>query len=897
MVKPSLGESVLEGMRNLHLGDEDYSESRLVSRESRSKAYPVNHTPKPITYHNESAEINHTREVRSPFVTSRPAPVAAEPSVPSRMTSASSINKRNSLRALNISKVRRDSKGTTSSIKQDEVQSNQLPSIDNCTVSITKKPVEMDGTPVVRRSTIERGSAIPRFRGVSASGSPYATPAHTSPKTVQLKRARGQIFDMIQQQASRSSTPSSGSIDTAQNWVVEQESPTNPAIVRDSGLVHGPSRQASMRASSNATVRRNSNYTTDNSVSANKESARPHFDEAEILRMKNFRFPSKEAGEVDEDTRSELTRVTSASSKAGTIYAQDEHGGYRLKPLSQADPKHGPRVRIEDDADDILLDLDEEQLAQVEAKREAYLRKYPSLTRKALRIDATIVPELASLEVVAKNPSDSTQLAEPKQVSINFQQYDEKPTPSAKVRKLAPQVPTDIPSLAHSPIGWPLMISKIAPFAEVEAGEGHTIHRKSVSDSDLRTAPSTPRRHEVEDECPGSAYTLRTALNQFPRTNSVKRTNSTRSGLLIAHPSAHASHKPLVQAHIDLPTKPKAKPRKSLPELVARPFHSAKLPSKNDTRQLIALKKETKDLLESYGNRQASLREVRANAEPRVHDNGGHSHAHPPVSSNSIPSSPRNMRSFSNSVRHMSAQADIDDDLPSSPPIVSGSVSTNKPTTIKTKLSGIFHKPSKEGILRRSMSRMAMKASKEPTKVLSPLPGASPMSSPMSRNNSSVKRQQGSTIKSTPPSSYLRSKSSHLGRSTKSLHNNKLPDKSPATDSRLISEDVSVPKLVTSALEPIELRDATQLAFTLLDRARGDFETNSTGIKRHEYVELAKVIANTVTAARDVEKAVEEAKQAAVRAEMEAVRTKQAVVEVCECVETLLGWNSTNGKD
>lgn len=873
-MKPSLGESVLEGMRNLHLDDVENRDSRYASNETRNKAFPLNHTPK---LHTNGDVGRREIPVYSPFIDPRPAPATPDMSVGTCTPSISSLTKRNSFQKLNILKSRRNSKSAiVASIKKDAEQVSRPPSSYRASASNGQDTVHKESVSAAKPPTVKPYSGIPRYRGVSSSGSPYASPTVVSPKTVQLKRAKGQIFDVVQLPEPSSSTPTQSPIDMTENWTVEQESPMNDHIFQKLSSVPSPVDQTPSRSSSNATVKRGYQILAD-SVLKNKENVNPEFDEAELARMRNFKFPAEKMDEVDEDNGSELTRVTSMSSKAGTIYAQDENGGYRLKPLSQNDPKHGPRVRIEDSADRLLLELDEEHFALVEAKRQAYLKKYPSLTRKHLQGDDStqeheVTPELASLGSTSEGTKINT-------MSVKLKRQSSVLEHSAKARKLAPPVPTNIPSLTHSPTGWPLLMSKIAPFAEVGA-EAALANRRSASDSDLRSVPSTPRRDQKEDECPGSAYTLRTALHKLPRANSVLRPDSKRTGFLIPNTTTQGRYDYALERDGGIATRAKPKPRKSLPELVGRPFFPPRSSSKVNSIPPKGLKKQTTTLLESFTTQRASLKDHvtdKSNPKHVAHLDEGHGHAHPLVQS---PSSPRYMQSFNTSIRHMNAHADIDSDLPSSPPTVSGIVPVSRPNKTKTKFSGLFHKASREGTLRRSMSRITMKASKEPFTPLSPpLQASPPSSSPMSRYGS-IRSPKGISNKETPPQA---SRFPRLGHSIKA--NDQSSTNSPPAP--------SLPNLVTSALEPIELRDATQLAFTLLDRARDSFET---GMRRREYVELAKAIVGTVSLAREVEKAAEEAKQAAVRAEMEAVKTKRAVVKVCECVESLVG-RVTNGKD
>ena len=113
---------------------------------------------------------------------------------------------------------------------------------------------------------------------------------------------------------------------------------------------------------------------------------------------------------------------------------------------------------------------------------------------------------------------------------------------------------------------------------------------------------------------------------------------------------------------------------------------------------------------------------------------------------------------------------------------------------------------------------------------------------------------------------------------------------------------------MTSALEPLELRDATTLAFALLDRARAAKASGSlrshrrspatneqtqqnqttSSIAQQDFVELGKVILGVVSMARDAEKAKEEAKAAAARAEIESVKIRRAVAELCDSLRDLV---------
>jgi len=606
----------------------------------------------------------------------------------------------------------------------------------------------------------------------------------------------------------------------------------------------------------------------ESSLKENLPPRNPTSDE-ELSPVRNFKFPAvvpvKEAGD---DSRSDATRITSVSSasKTGTIYAQDESGGYRLKPVSRADPKRGPHVRIEESADHLLLG--EDQLAEVEAKREAYKRKFSSTMFAGHQ--SAVVPELESLQYASSAHAHPEAQAKSR---YNPTREEMKASIKTHATRPAPAVPSNIGTLSHSPTGWPLLISKIAPFAEVEPGR-ESPKRKSASESNLRGDPGTPVQDgpgPAYESSPASAYTLRTALYNIPRgPDAFTRSDSLR----------------------DKPTKG----RKSLPNIANAlgkgPLFPPRTSSKvNQSSQPSALRKQTSALLGSYVDQRADFSPKAANGHP------GDDARRNVTNGTVTPSELKHMRTYNTSLRNLNAHQDIkfEKDLPSSPTAITGTVETGKAKMMST-MRGLMHKISKDGTLSRSDSKASVvyhsqgrRGSDAANYKSSPLALTSPMS-PTSANSQSIEKTASAKAKRTLGLSRL----AH-GHGIQPTTTATPPNKRSETS----SSPSSTPHFQTSALEPLEIRDATALAFSLLDKARdrSDTGTSLDAQRQAEYVELAKVVVSTVTLAREAEKAMEEAKMAASRAEIECVGMRRAMGDVNCVVRRMMGMSRSGSGD
>jgi hypothetical protein len=86
--------------------------------------------------------------------------------------------------------------------------------------------------------------------------------------------------------------------------------------------------------------------------------------------------------------------------------------------------------------------------------------------------------------------------------------------------------------------------------------------------------------------------------------------------------------------------------------------------------------------------------------------------------------------------------------------------------------------------------------------------------------------------------------------------------------------------LQSPGLDSDDFRQATDLTMRVLDAARAEDD----GARRGRLLQLGQLMVEAVTGARDAEKAMEEAKQAAARAEVHCMRAKKSVLEITERV-------------
>lgn len=129
--------------------------------------------------------------------------------------------------------------------------------------------------------------------------------------------------------------------------------------------------------------------------------------------------------------------------------------------------------------------------------------------------------------------------------------------------------------------------------------------------------------------------------------------------------------------------------------------------------------------------------------------------------------------------------------------------------------------------------------------------------------------------KTMAPSSYSTRFLTRLTRPSKESVRNYRPCSAiPVTSS------TPSPQFETSVLAVPEVQHAKALAFNILDMARvADKNTQEV------YVELAKQVVAAVSHTREAEKAAEQAKAAAIRAEMESLRVRQVLNEVVTVVQ------------
>ncbi|KAK5942460.1 hypothetical protein PMZ80_005025 [Knufia obscura] len=931
-VKPSLGESVIERMRKLDLNDEPIRHlNNARSTTSFSKAQPQNYTPKihATTHHNGNSTTQKEHYAGdAKFFDPRPAPETPRAAKQDRTSTGSTIDRRLSLRGLNILKTRRSSRSSVGKSTPEDPAEGRPPSsfIPQPSVRISvgdKKDIGSSRKESVKRKPVT-SSSIPRpLRSVTDAGSPYMNTAQASPKVIQLKRAQGQVADILQKQngiaqehpkyyvrpawglgpdqACSSPSPRSSSLPLPGR---NEPRPTVSAMTMLSSWMQpdpcedeDDERKAS--TSSSTTIKKepvssplSSPVSTPTRKASLKENIPPaeHNSDEDLSPVRNFKFPAViPIEEEGDDSRSDITRVTSMSSasKAGTIYAQDERGGYRLKPVSKTDPKNGPRVRVEDSADQLLLT--DAQLAEVEAKREAYQRKFSAHLMNGQ--EKEVIPELASLQYSSNSHAHPERKAE-----IHESQTNGQTTAPSKTR-LAPPVPANISTLSHSPTGWPLHISKIAPFAEVESSHPSP-KRKSASESNLRARPGTPPPlpdgpGPAYESSPASAYTLKTALNHIPRADAIPVSVSRTGGLR------------------DKMTKP----RKSLPNITGArlrfpPRTSSEL---DDPSPLHNLRKQTSALLSSYVDQRADFSPKGETPSDKLNGHTGagtgpnHVNGHGTVTTTTTPPTSsahrhqlKHIQTYNSSLRNLNTHQNIafQNDLPSSPPAIPGTVQTGKAKMMST-MRGLMHKISREGGLSRSGSGSEMKASvvyhsggrrgsdaaaageykSSPLALRSPDGASALQTRGGDASGNGNDNDMGSSIEKSLPTKAKRT----LGLS-RLAHGHGMNTNPNTHSTKHDGDDTdSTSPFLTSVLEPLEIRSATALAFSLLDRARdtnanANNNNSGSGNGQAEYVELAKVIVATVTLARDAEKAMEEAKQAAARAEMKWLRRVEGMV-------------------
>lgn len=896
-IKPSLSESIYERMRDLHIHEDANSHLHNIRAESSSKTNAQNFTPKASSASLRKNNQNNNDNEDKNFLDPRPVPEtprSEQQDVKQENTpSFSSIVRRVSLKGLNVLKTRRNSKSG------DRPPSSFIPR-----PLLESSVHELEDTSSRQSSlkTQDSGQApTTKIRGVSEAGSPFINHNKNAARVLSLKRTPAASPDL--REAARAGTrqvslPLPSNLFRRSSRLssvkVFSESPSNN---------HHAIAQTDARTASTCTTIKHDPVSPVDEINSNphksdKENVTPkkhqHLTAEELSPIRNFKFPIVVP---DEDTnQSPMSRITSTSNvtEAGTVYAEDDTGKYRVKPLSVSNPKQGPQLRIEASADHLLLN--DQQLAEVEAKRAAYMHKYSAGSLKRKAENKKVVPELESLRL----PNDGSMPSPPGNTT------DSQPTSSK--RRLAPPVPSDIGALKHSPIGWPLDVSKIAPFAEIEPsyGESSSTARKTASDSNLQAGPGTPNR-QVNDgqESPSSAYTIRTALTKLPLD--------------------------IEQAQSD----PRPKAQKSLPEF-GRPLFPPRTSSILDSPTEAqtskgGLRKQTSGLLKSLTNQRAAFKHVTA-------QNDGHAHAHPAVvtpSHNAFTSSPKHMQSCNTSTRHVSTHHDVDSDQPSSPLALPGSVTASKPKMM-SKVGSLLHKLSRDGdMLRHSSTRASLK---HKPSIASPL--STSATTPDMVNRKDIARYMGVT--EVPPSNRPTSMRSPMdlvkrdslsqaapalstpptaaaiyhGMVKETASKRKFPrighrhaQTHPPTPASSEPKPSSPKSFVTSALEPVEIREATTLAFSLLDRARDASPGNTSsstspthiddeetvggsfshGASQADYVELAKVIVNVVAMARETEKVAEEAKAAAAKAEIEGLKTRRAVAELCFTITRMIG--------
>lgn len=924
-MKPSLSESVIERMRKLDLIDDVGRKLNTThSAASFSKAQPQNYTPKidPSSVSNSKGRgkaIGGVEDVI--FLNPRPAPGTPPAAKRDRSSTGSVGGRRTSVRSLKIPRTRRNSNSSIEPLSE-RAPTSYIPQPSFRTSVGNDRHIASDQQGSVKRKPIP-SSALPRpLRSVTDAGSPCMTSNQPPLKVIQLKRARGQVSNVMQKKKDIEPDEKESKLDAALGkgiklsgasptkepacdvyaaWGLSSQPPCSLPCPRSSSLpviakkepqpavsattiistwmhpnaCEAEDNQQRQSNSSEITVKKEPASSPSSSIALtptrktsfkeNVPPKSPTLDE-DLSPVRNFKFPAVVPVEEGDDSRSDATHVTSVSSasKAGTIYAQDESGGYRLKPVSKADPKRGPRVRIEDSADHLLLS--EEQLAEVEAKREAYKRKFSSSMIGGHQ--NAVVPELVSLQYAGVSHAHP-EIQSPKRNNS----ADEEIKRSSKMltTRLAPPVPSNIGTLSHSPTGWPLLISKVAPFAEVEAGRDSP-KRKSASESNLRGDAGTPVRDgpgPAYESSPASAYTLRTALHDIPHSqDAVSRGGSLRDKV--------------------------TKGRKSLPNIAntlgrGPLFPPRTLSKTNQASPPNELRKQTSALLGSYVDQRANFSPKATNGYPD--DEARHNVTNGTVT----PFQLRHMQTYNTSLRHHNAHQDVqfEKDLPSSPTAMPGTVETGKAKMMST-MRGLMHKISKDGTLSRADSKASVmyhsggrrgsdagNYRSSPLALASPTSPASTKMSPASAHG--IEKTSNAKAKRTLGLSRLAHGHGTRTTTITTTSSNRPRDTSP------------VPPFQTSALEPLEIRDATALAFSLLDRARDRSDNGLDAQRQTEYVELAKVVVSTVTLAREAEKAMEEAKMAAARAEMECVRMRRAIGEVNEVVRRMVGMGHRGG--
>lgn len=939
IVKASLGESVIERMQNLSLDDDGSMKPGDILSERRKMNNFQNHADKKtVVSQNDRRDAANGSKVKK-SLDPHPAPETPQALVQRGTSSKSSVGQQSSLSGLTIFKSRRHSQSIDSQTAQLGGPKTQQSSKLILLPPLTQNNVntEDDGSTKQGRTArgISGGSNIPRLRGISATGSPYASSSYPSPKISRLRHIKGQIPEVLQAQdtdgtmqidqpcdPSAAESRSYDSVQFSSSNEKQDSLPTPVSKTAQSGIgsikiistrmqpdTCDDVEKEQSRTSSSATTIKQEIATTPMDTPSRKSSVKENMSPTTtssnegLSPARCFKFPATSFQEDINDDQSETTCVTSLSgvSKAGTVYGQDEYGEFRLKPISKADPKHGPRVRIEESADRLLLDS--EQLAKIEAKREAYKRRFTNLREtNEYHENKDIVAELASVRIasdIAPAKIEDEGMAQNSQIvedDLDKQKASENGTRLNARGRLAPPIPLNIPILTHSPTGWPLQISKIAPFAELKSDHAFlsTEKRKSASESNLRPhGPQTPLRngHNPAQHSPSSAYTLRTALRKVSREAD----------------SANAAHKP--------------QPCRSLPEITSKPLLPVRTSSKaSNSFNAVkgSLREKTSGILRSYVNQRAALKAT-GNGNPKdgfPSDSPVHSLVTSPKADGLNYPPVKQMQTYNNSVRNLDIPQDTLVELPSSPLAVPNLDSTGKPVKMISRIGGIFYQPSKDGTLFHSNSRGSISdnfssnmtpeanatlrnmgrrnaiAVGMPTMatITESTNRCSPNFSPQATNNTSHVSPAGiyhGTVKeaSTPasPNSSLKRRFPRLGNSHKHSATH------PVVSTTAASQRNLSPQFVTSALEPVEIRDATTLAFNLLDRARDVYDDDDTSVaRRQEYVELAKVIVSTVTFARDAEKAKEEARQAAARAEVECANTRRAVAEVCAGVTRVI---------
>ena len=931
-LQSSPGENVIEHMRKLDLDNENSIKlSNAPSTASLSKAQPQNYTPKiNATYvaRENSRAPNDDKATDSKFLDPRPAPETPRAAKQDRTSVFSSINRTSSLPGLIILKTRRNSKpimgrSTADSLAQDQPLNSSIPKPSFITSVDSIKDFGSSRRGSIRRKPLP-GSALPRpLRSVTDTGSPRMTSSQSSPKVIHLKRAQGQVADLWQKQNGAPQKSPKFELETDSATPFSNEDPPKCDFYPAGGLSLGSTCAVQTPRSSSLPIPAKGEpepvvsattmmstwmqpsicddkegerkISISSSTTIKKEPASSpslsclrtpvrgtsfretvpsnnHDSDEDLSPVRNFKFPAAIPAEEEvDDSRSDVTQVTSMSStsKAGTIYARDELGGYRLKPVSKTNPKNGPHVRIQDSADHLLLSDD--QLAQVEAKRAAYQRKF---SHNVVNKNAVgIVPELQSLRYASNG------YAHPKSTNDEQHKMDGQVEVSSKKHsaRLAPPVTASIGALSHSLTGWPILMSKIAPFAEVDSpqSDSSSAKRRSASESDL----CGPLGMTVQDgpgpaynTSPASAYTLRTALHNGPEgPPTVSRTGSARDKV--------------------------SKSRSSLPNIANalsnrnRTIFPPRMSSKaSEISPLHGLRKQTSALMGSYVDQRADFSRPKA---PIGHANGNTQH-----NITRTPTSPtsqlKHIQTYNTSLRHLNAHQNLqfENDLPSSPIAIPGTVPTGKAKMMST-MRGLMHKISKEGGMIQSDSKASIVYNSSARR------GSDTdkyKSSPLVLR--SLDEPEPSTVSSANSNGVDKATNVHANAKAKRTlglsrlaHGHSIKTAShahPASKSSM-NDEVSAPPppFMTSALEPLEIRDATALAFSLLDKAR---DGNGNGnAQKAEYVELARALVSIVTLARDAEKSMEEAKSAATRAEMECVRTRQAIVGVSEVVRKVVG--------